>query len=158
MQRYIIWASNRLQLLQSRSRNMSRDTGTRGYAMAGGRVRRTLGTELRVPTARNLHFIKTSRANRTAPEPGRGIIFALNPLRLIVPRSVIAFRTWPCKETIITMTFESICPVAKGISVIVVTQPTYNPLRRGFPPISGRMVKALPIPSTMDSRNDNRCN
>lgn len=104
----IIWASNRLQLLQSRSRNMSRGTGTRGYALAGGRVSGTLGTELRVPTARNLHFIKTSRANRTTPEQGRGIIFALNPLRLIVPHSVIAFRTWPCKETIITMTFESI--------------------------------------------------
>lgn len=122
--------------------------------MAGGRVRGTLGTELRVPTARNLHFIKTSRANRTAPEPGWRIIFALNPLRLIVPLSVIAFRTLPCKETIITMTFESICSAAKGI---VVTQPTYNPLRRGFPPISRWMAKALPIPSAVDSCNDNRC-
>jgi len=87
---------------------MSRGTGTRGYALAGGKVSGTLGTELRVPTARNLHFIKTSRANRTASEQGRGIIFALNPLWLIVSRFVIAFRTWPCKETIITIMFESI--------------------------------------------------
>lgn len=123
--------------------------GERGYALAGGRVLGTLGTELRVPTARNLHFIKTSRANRTAAEPGLGIIFALNPLRLIVPRSVIAFRTLPCKETIITMTFESELPRRKRIRSYI-----DNPPSRRIS--SDFWQKPLPIPSTVQRRQSLR--